>query len=964
MADANVRINIQTASLEALNTQLATLQAQIAKIPIGSAEFKKLSAEIRRVDAALSSANNKLKGLDVGAVAGDIAKLGGAVASASALFKQFGAEGSDSQKAIQGALETTNTILGAGAIAEGVASAARLASTAITEAATVAQGAYAAVVGTSTGALKAFKIALAATGVGAAILLITSLADAFDLFGTKAKDNAEKAEKAFTNYAKRIEIFGVSTEIEFKKQIKQAILSGKTDEEVNALKLKLRKESFDAIQAEGAKLKLSQTKERAELIKLEKVYQAEIDALEIDAFKKTKERREKAAEEEAKAQEEAAKKRRERIKADLNEIINLVKDESLTLSLALQETEQKTVEAALKRITESPKDLKLALQELRDEGKGAYADLIQSLVNDGQKLEEIEGILKKVFGKQAQDILTNFTNEGLTNLTNGFDKLVKDLTEYEKDIKKFGVGFGDAISEGFIKRNEEGELMATSYLSFLPSIEEITTQLNGYLDAIDEFYAEERTKVNQLRANNKITEDELKIALENIGKSFVDARFKFFDFRDKTVQSLADLTTQVLTTNLSKISAAAQDEIVKLETQFYKDSANASAKARLKLEEDFQNKKRGVIEQELKKELVVLDKAEQDIIKLRDTGVLSVQDAALKIEEIERKKAVIQRDLAKQTTEVVISEEQKRVEAAQNFIKVLEKVKEAYNLIATSIQGLANVIADQAELQDLRFQEEIELVDERYQREFELIDEREKKFEDELAARDGKLTAEERKRRAFAKERADLEKQQQAEIADLENARANAAADAAIKAAEVNFALAVGQIAISTAEAVTKSVAASPLTFGLPFSAFAIASGAIQLAAANSAKGLAIAQANASRPGASGAKNVRVSKAEGGLISGPGNGISDSIPTNLSNGEFVVNSNATQRFLPLLNQINQSGLQGGNAVNPASGDNQMVALLQRIDEKLSQPNRSYVVATDIEEIKNKQTYINRRSNVL
>jgi hypothetical protein len=963
MADANVRINIQTASLEALNTQLATLQAQIAKIPIGSAEFKKLSAEIRRVDAALSSANNKLKGLDVGAVAGDIAKLGGAVASASALFKQFGAEGSDSQKAIQGALETTNTILGAGAIAEGVASAARLASTAITEAATVAQGAYAAVVGTSTGALKAFRIALAATGVGAAILLITTLAERFDLFGTKAKENGEKAEKALTQYQKRIEILGVSTEIEFKKQIKQAILSGKTDEEVNALKLKLRKESFDAIQAEGAKLKLSQTKEREELIKLEKVYQAEIDALEIDAYKKSEERRKKAAEEEAKAQEAAAQKRRERIKADLNEIISLVKDESLTLSLALQETEQKTVEAALKRITESPKDLKIALQELRDEGKGAYADLIQSLVNDGQKLEEIEGILKKVFGKQAQDILTNFTNEGLTNLTNGFDKLVKDLTEYEKDIKKFGVGFGDVIIEGFTRVTEEG-VKSTSSLIFLPSIEEITTQLNGYLDAIDEFYAEERTKVNQLRANNKITEDELKIALENIGKSFVDARFKFFDFRDKTVQSLADLTTQVLTTNLSKITAAAQDEIVKLETQFYKDSAGVSAKTRLKLEEDFQKKKRDVIEQELKKELVVLDKAEEDIKKLRQQGLISVQDAALRIEEIERKKAVIQRDLAKGTTEVIISEEQKRVEAAQDFLQVLEKVKEAYNQVANAIQALGNIIADQAELQDLRFQEEIELVDERYQREFDLIDEREKKFEDELSARDGKLTTEEKKRRAFAKERADLEKQQQADLADLENQRANAAADAAIKAAEVNFALGVGQIVISTAEAVAKSVAASPLTFGLPFSAFAIASGAIQLAAANSAKGLAIAQANASRPGASGAKNVRVSKAEGGLISGPGNGISDSIPANLSNGEFVVNSNATQRFLPLLNQINQSGLQGGNAVNPASGDNQMVALLQDIRQQLAQPNRSYVVATDIEEIKNKQTYINRRSNVL
>jgi hypothetical protein len=416
-----------------------------------------------------------------------------------------------------------------------------------------------------------------------------------------------------------------------------------------------------------------------------------------------------------------------------------------------------------------------------------------------------------------------------------------------------------------------------------------------------------------------------------------------------------------LNTALIELGIAAD----KSEIAFLKSITGKPKSDREKEEDAFaqnQIKNRKLVAEQTIKSTTEEIKALEDLGKQTDAGEEEKRNK--KILELRAKRSKAELDLAKATTEGIVSEEQKRVEAAEDFLQVLEKVKQAYDLIATSIQALGNIIADQAALQDLRFQEEIELVDERYQREFDLIDEREKKFEDELSARDGKLTTEEKKRRAFAKERADLEKQQQADLADLENQRANAAADAAIKAAEVNFALGVGQIIISTAEAVAKSVAASPLTFGLPFSAFAIASGAIQLAAANSAKGLAIAQANASRPGASGAKNVRVSKAEGGLISGPGNGISDSIPANLSNGEFVVNSNATQRFLPLLNQINQSGLQGGNAVNPASGDNQMVALLQDIRQQLAQPNRSYVVATDIEEIKNKQTYINRRSNVL
>jgi hypothetical protein len=416
-----------------------------------------------------------------------------------------------------------------------------------------------------------------------------------------------------------------------------------------------------------------------------------------------------------------------------------------------------------------------------------------------------------------------------------------------------------------------------------------------------------------------------------------------------------------LNTALIELGIAAD----KSEIAFLKSITGKPKSDREKEEDAFaknQIKNRKLVAEQTIKSTTEEIKALEDLGKQTDAGEEEKRNK--KILELRAKRYKAELDLAKATTEGIVSEEQKRVEAAEKFLQVLEKVKQAYDLIASSIQALGNIIADQAALQDLRFQEEIELVDERYQREFELIDEREKKFEDELAARDGKLTAEERKRRAFAKERADLEKQQQAQIADLEAQRANAAADAAIKQANLNFALAIGQITIDSAVAIARQFKDYPLPAAIGAAALTALLTGVQIAAASSARSTAIAQANASRPGASGAKNVRVSKAEGGLISGPGNGISDSIPANLSNGEFVVNSNATQRFLPLLNQINQSGLQGGNAVNPASGDNQMVALLQDIRQQLSQPNRSYVVATDIEEIKNKQTYINRRSNVL
>ena len=61
MADANIKINIETQSLDQLNAKLQTLQEQIKKVPVGSTEFKKLSGEIRKLDGAVEGANKKLK---------------------------------------------------------------------------------------------------------------------------------------------------------------------------------------------------------------------------------------------------------------------------------------------------------------------------------------------------------------------------------------------------------------------------------------------------------------------------------------------------------------------------------------------------------------------------------------------------------------------------------------------------------------------------------------------------------------------------------------------------------------------------------------------------------------------------------------------------------------------------------------------------------------------------------------
>ena len=70
-------------------------------------------------------------------------------------------------------------------------------------------------------------------------------------------------------------------------------------------------------------------------------------------------------------------------------------------------------------------------------------------------------------------------------------------------------------------------------------------------------------------------------------------------------------------------------------------------------------------------------------------------------------------------------------------------------------------------------------------------------------------------------------------------------------------------------------------------------------------------------------KSVKSAKfAEGGLVSGPGSGTSDSIPARLSNGESVVTARATEMFAPILSSFNMMG--GGVPINVTSSSNQAI----------------------------------------
>ena len=98
---------------------------------------------------------------------------------------------------------------------------------------------------------------------------------------------------------------------------------------------------------------------------------------------------------------------------------------------------------------------------------------------------------------------------------------------------------------------------------------------------------------------------------------------------------------------------------------------------------------------------------------------------------------------------------------------------------------------------------------------------------------------------------------------------------------------------------------------------------------------------------------VTANRASGGIVTGPGTSTSDSINARLSNGEYVVNARATKAFLPLLNSMNDAGLQPrfatGGLYNSNDSNNFVSENIARAIQEsvVDRPIKTYVVGTEM-----------------
>lgn len=187
--------------------------------------------------------------------------------------------------------------------------------------------AYSAVVGTSTGALKAFKLALAGTGIGLAVIAVGALAsawmdasDASDKLAASQKRVSDEAEKAAGQRKKESDeaVLGIDNQIKAQQKLRVQILRNQgKDKEANDLE-----QSFEA--KDRDKLAKKQAIETQEVRRLEKQLKHNQDmiATYLNYSKKLNKEGDSDQAENFKKDADNLKKKNNLVQKELNENMN------------------------------------------------------------------------------------------------------------------------------------------------------------------------------------------------------------------------------------------------------------------------------------------------------------------------------------------------------------------------------------------------------------------------------------------------------------------------------------------------------------------------------------------------------------------------------------------------------------------------------------------------------------------
>lgn len=416
-----------------LKAELKKLKDQLAELPEGTKEYNEILKKAGEVGDKIADINTKVKNIGsdtrgIDAVVQGAQTLSGAFSVATSASALFGEENKDLQQTMLKVEAAIGMVVGVQSIANALQKESALSiglNTVATKAQTGAQMLYTTAVGTTTGALKAFRLALISTGIGAIVVLIGMLIEKMNS-ATEATENEKKAQEALNEQLKignelyRETIKSIDDVANIRKL--KAQIAGKSESEL----LQIEKEANEQRevyykqerqrllnQLNDKKLTVEQSQEiNKQLIENQRAYFSELDKQEVDRLEKELERANKLRDEREKARQDAIKAAEQRRK-DLEEqrqkeleeyqnflyLINKADDEQRLLK-----TEQ--------RLAQDEEDL-ARLQQIADEQtaiENAQLEAEKNIADAKMLLKQQELEANKAHVQQLGGVLEGFSD--------------------------------------------------------------------------------------------------------------------------------------------------------------------------------------------------------------------------------------------------------------------------------------------------------------------------------------------------------------------------------------------------------------------------------------------------------------------------------------------------------------------------------------------------------------------------
>lgn len=491
-----------------LKAELRKLKEQLAQLPEGSAEYNKIAKQAGEVSDKIGDINTRIKNLgsdtkNIDAVVQGTQALSGAFSIATSASALLGEENKDLQETMLKVESAIGLTVGIQSIANALQKESALAiglSTVATKIQTGAQIIYATVIGTTTGALKALRVALLSTGVGALVVALGFLVAKMTESKDATKDN-EEALKDLTDTQNR---FNESLKIELsaienstRVRVLRAKIAGKSEAELREIEKNGEKERSSAYDAEIkrldgelknknlslAELKILQDQRNKigdEAIKLGQSQETSKLEFELGIAEKRRENESKASQKLREQKEADAKKAEEDEKARLDKLNSLYEN-------YLKGNQD------LNAVSEQQK---LDLQRKRDQEE------INALAKTNEEKAKLTTVLNEKYVILQKDLDKKLADE----------KLKKDQEKIEKDDAEFL-----RLQELNLSKQEYETLLLTQKYEK----EYLSAEGNAILQkALQDQLAKDVTAIDEKALNDKriLKEQELAIVGQTFGK--------------------------------------------------------------------------------------------------------------------------------------------------------------------------------------------------------------------------------------------------------------------------------------------------------------------------------------------------------------------------------------------------------------------------------------------------------------